>query len=60
MLDLEGDSDVEVIAPCIPHAELPLDAALPERTPTHQDRQPLSMHLSLLLYRILVEGEALC
>jgi len=34
MLDLEGDSDVEVIAPCIPHAELPLDAALPERTPT--------------------------
>jgi len=34
MLDLEGDSDVEVIAPRIPHAELPLDAALPERTPT--------------------------
>jgi len=34
MRDLEGDSDVEVIAPCIPHADLPLDAALPERTPT--------------------------
>jgi len=34
MLDLEGDSDVEVIAPRNPHAELPLDAALPERTPT--------------------------
>src|SRR6266540_6711630 len=34
MLDLEGDSDVEVIAPRIPHVELPLDAALPERTPT--------------------------
>jgi len=34
MLDLEGDSDIEVIAPRIPHAELPLDAALPERTPT--------------------------
>ena len=34
MLDLEGDSDVEVIAPRIPHAELPFNAALPERTPT--------------------------
>jgi len=34
MFDLEGDSDVEVIAPHIPHAELPLDVALPERTPT--------------------------
>jgi len=34
MLDLEGDSDVEVIALRTPHAELPLDAALPERTPT--------------------------
>src|SRR6266540_881781 len=34
MLDLEGDSDVEVIAPRIPHVELPLDAALPECTPT--------------------------
>src|SRR6266540_6111810 len=34
MLDLEGNSDVEIIAPRIPHAELPLDAALPERTPT--------------------------
>jgi len=34
MLDLEGDSDVEVIAPRNPHAELPFDAALPESTPT--------------------------
>jgi len=34
MLDLEGDCDVEVIGPRIPHAELPLDAALPEHTPT--------------------------
>src|SRR6266540_5486036 len=34
MLDLEGDSDIEVIARRIPHAELPLDEALPERTPT--------------------------
>ena len=34
MLDLEGDCDVEVIAPHIPHAELPLDAALAEHTPT--------------------------
>ena len=34
MLDLEGDSDVEVIGPRIPHAELPLDAALPEGTAT--------------------------
>jgi len=34
MVDLQGDSDVGVIAPRIPHAELPLNAALPERTPT--------------------------
>ena len=34
LLDLEGDSDVEVIAPCIPHADLPIEAAIPERTTT--------------------------
>jgi len=33
-LDLEGDSDVEVIAPHIPHTGLPFYAAPPERTLT--------------------------
>jgi len=47
MLDLEGvHSDVEVIAPCIPHAELPLDAALPERTPT-PPASPAMVHAPL-------------
>jgi len=46
MLDLEGDSDVEVIAPRIPHAELPLDAALPERTPTRPG-SPVIVHAPL-------------
>jgi len=46
MLDLEGDSDVEVIAPRIPHAELPLDAALPERTPTPPG-SPVIVHAPL-------------
>ena len=46
MLDLEGDSDVEVIAPRNPHAELPLDAALPERTPTPPG-SPVIVHAPL-------------
>jgi len=41
MLDLEGDSDVEVIAPRIPHPHLPLEAALPERTPTPPALPPI-------------------
>jgi len=53
ILDLERDSDVEVIAPRIPHAELPLDAGLPERTPT-RPASPAIVHapLSLLLHMI--------
>jgi len=46
MLDLEGDSDVEVIGPRIPHAELPLDTALPERTPT-PPASPAMVHAPL-------------
>jgi len=46
MLDLEGDSDVEVIAPHILHAELPLDPALPERTPTPR-ASPAIVHAPL-------------
>ena len=46
MLDLEGDSDVEVIAPHIPHAELPLNTALPERTPT-PPASPVIVHAPL-------------
>jgi len=46
MLDLEGDSDVEVNAPRIPHAELPLDAALPEGTPT-PPTSPAIVHVPL-------------